>query len=63
LEAFLEKLNNLALTLSKDERLILAALIFVKMDPLERMRWKKIEKILKPNELEILKSIEKQLTK
>jgi hypothetical protein len=50
-------LDSFASTLSRRERLILAAIIMASMDPIERMRWRDLTKILDPNEIEILKRL------
>jgi hypothetical protein len=57
LSSFTQRLNSFASTLPRRERLILAAIIMASMDPIERMRWRDLTKILDPNEIEILKKL------
>jgi hypothetical protein len=57
LSSFTQRLDSFASTLSRRERLILAAIIMASMDPIERMRWRDLTKILDPNEIEILKRL------
>ena len=56
--SFAHRLHSFAATLSKSERLILAAIIFNSMDPLERMNWRNISNLLEPYEIEILDKLE-----
>ncbi len=47
-------LDSFAATLPKGERLVLATIIFNSMDPIERMNWRNVIKLLDPNEIDIL---------
>jgi hypothetical protein len=58
--SFAHKLDSFAATLPKNERLILAAIIFNLMDPIERMKWKNVTSILKPDEIEILNKLQSE---
>jgi hypothetical protein len=58
LSSFTKRLDSLASTLPRRERLILAAIIMTSMDPIERMRWQDHTKILDSNEIEILKKLQ-----
>jgi len=57
LSSFTKRLDSFASTLPRRERLILAAMIIASMDPIERMRWRDLAKILDPNEIEILRKL------
>jgi hypothetical protein len=58
--SFAHRLDCLASTLSKNERLILATVIFNLLDPIERMKWRRIASLLEPNEIEILNKLESE---
>lgn len=58
LTSFTKRLDSFASTLPRRERLILAEIIMASMDPIERMRWRDLTKILDPSEVEILKKLQ-----
>lgn len=58
LTSFTKRLDSFASTLPRRERLILAEIIIASMDPIERMRWRDLTKILDPSEVEILKKLQ-----
>jgi hypothetical protein len=58
--SFAHKLDSFAATLPKSERLVLAAIIFNLMDPIERMKWRDVATLLKPDEIEILKMLQSE---
>jgi hypothetical protein len=58
--SFAHRLDCFASTLSKNERLILVTVIFNLLDPIERMKWRRIASLLEPNEIEILNKLESE---
>jgi hypothetical protein len=58
--SFAHKLDSFATTLPKSERLILAAIIFNLMDPIERMKWRDVTTLLKADEIEILNKLQSE---
>ena len=58
--SFAHRLNSFAATLPKSERLLLAAIIFNLMDPIERIGWKNVTSLLEPDEIEILNKLQKE---
>jgi hypothetical protein len=58
--SFARKLDSFATTLPKGERLILAAIIFNLMDPIERMKWRDVATLLKADEIEILNKLQNE---
>jgi hypothetical protein len=58
--SFAHKLDSFAATLPKSERLILVAIIFNLMDPIERMKWRNVTSLLKPDEIEILNKLQSE---
>ncbi len=58
--SFAHRLDCFASTLSKNERLILANVIFNLLDPIERMKWRRVTSLLEPNEIEILNKLESE---
>jgi hypothetical protein len=58
--SFARKLDSFATTLPKSERLILAAIIFNLMDPIERMKWRDVATLLKADEIEILNKLQNE---
>jgi hypothetical protein len=58
--SFVHKLDSFASTLSASERLILATIIFNSMDPIERMNWINVTRLLEPDEIEILNKLQNQ---
>ena len=53
-----QRLDSLAATLPKSERLLLATVIFNLMDPIERMKWRNATNLLEPDEIEILNKLQ-----
>jgi hypothetical protein len=58
--SFAHRLDAFAASLPKSERLILAAIIFNSMDPIERMNWRNVTSLLEPDEIEILNKLQSQ---
>jgi hypothetical protein len=54
------RLDSFAATLPKSERLLLAAIIFNLMDPIERMKWRNVTNLLEPDEIEILNKLQRE---
>lgn len=63
LSSFTKRLDSFASTLTRRERLALAAIIIASMDPIERMRWHDHTKILDFEEIEILKKLQIEMGK
>ncbi|MDQ3852542.1 MAG: hypothetical protein M3299_06885, partial [Thermoproteota archaeon] len=57
---FAQRLDSFAATLPKSERLLLATIIFNLMDPIERMKWRNVTNLLKPDEIEILNKLQSE---
>jgi hypothetical protein len=60
--SFAQILDSFAATLPKAERLILVDLILNSMDPVERMKWRSVTSLLKPEEIEILNKLQGEAT-
>jgi hypothetical protein len=58
--SFAHRVNSFAETLTKNERVLLATVIFNLLDPIERMKWRSVASILEPNEIEILNKLESE---
>jgi hypothetical protein len=56
--SFAHTLDSFAATLSKGERIILAAILLNSMDPVERMNWRNITNLLRPDEIQILDKLQ-----
>lgn len=54
LSSFTEQLGAFASTLTRREHYLLATIIMTCMDPIEKMRWRDLTKILDQDEIEIL---------
>jgi hypothetical protein len=60
--SFAHRLDSYAATMTKRERLILAAIIMRSMDPLERFWWRDPNRLLEPDDKAILDRLEKEPT-
>lgn len=58
--SFAHRLDRFYETLPKNERLLLANVIYNLTDPIERMKWRSLNSILEPNEIKILENLESE---
>lgn len=61
--SFADSLDSFAATLTRRERLILAAIILNSMDPIERMKWRNVTNLLEPGEIDILDKMQGEKAK
>lgn len=58
--AFATRLEHLAVQLSPRERRVLDVLLLAAMDPVERMRWRRMDDLLQPGEQRLLDALARE---
>lgn len=58
--SFAQRLDSFAAALPKSERLLLATILFNLMDPIERMKYRNVTNLLKPDEIDILNKLQSE---
>ncbi len=58
--AFATRLEALAAELPPRERRVLDVLLLAAMDPVERMRWRRVDDLLRPGEQQLLEALARE---